>query len=147
VSDTERGHFRRLERMFHDAPCNQGYEHVDLTVGDGAAELVLRAEESMHHPGGGVHGTYYFKLLDDSCFFAASSLVEDVFVLTTEFNLYLERPVSSGDLVARGEVVNANPRQLIAEGVVHDADGNELARGSGTFVRSGIELAPEVGYR
>jgi uncharacterized protein (TIGR00369 family) len=144
-SDTE--HFRRLERMFHDAPCNQAYEHVDLTVGRGEAELVLRAEESMHHPGGGVHGTYYFKLLDDAAFFAANSLVEDVFVLTTEFNLYLERPVSTGDMVAHGEVVNDNPRQLLAEAVVHDADGNEIARGTGSFSRSSVELDESIGYR
>ena len=132
--------------MYHDSPCNQGFEHIDLSIEEGAAELVLLADESMHHAAGGVHGSYYFKLLDDSCFFAANSLVEDVFVLTTEFNLYLERPVTSGDLVARGEVVNAKPRQLIAEGVVHDADGNEIARGSGTFARSSVELEAEMGY-
>jgi uncharacterized protein (TIGR00369 family) len=132
--------------MFSAAPCNQTYDHVALSVEEGAAELVLTAEDSMHHPAGGVHGTYYFKLLDDAAFFAANSLVGDVFVLTTEFNLYLERPVSEGDMVAHGEVVNTNPRQLIAEAVLHDADGNELARGSGTFVRSSVELTADIGY-
>ena len=133
--------------MYHDSPCNQGFEHIDLSIEEGAAELVLLADESMHHAAGGVHGSYYFKLLDDSCFFAANSLVEDVFVLTTEFNLYLERPVSTGDLVARGEVVNPNPRQLLAQSIVHDAEGNEIARGTGTFTRSTVALEPSVGYR
>lgn len=142
----DEAHFRRLERMFSRAPCNQAYERVELSVAEGSAELRMRAEESMHHPAGGVHGTYYFKLLDDAAFFAANSLIEDVFVLTTEFNLYLERPVSSGDMVARGEVVNANPRQTIAESTLHDADGNELARGSGTFARSSVELSADIGY-
>jgi uncharacterized protein (TIGR00369 family) len=133
--------------MYHEAPCNQGFDHLDLSIEDGAAELVLRAEGSMHHGAGGVHGSYYFKLLDDAAFFAANSLVDDVFVLTTEFNLYLERPVSTGDMVAHGEVVNPNPRQLLAKSVVHDAEGNEIARGTGTFARSNVELEPAVGYR
>jgi uncharacterized protein (TIGR00369 family) len=101
----------------------------------------------MHHGAGGVHGAYYFKLLDDSAFFAANSVIDDVFVLTTEFNLYLERPVSTGELIAHGEVVNSNPRQLIARGVVNDLDGNEIARGTGTFSRSSVELGPDVGYQ
>jgi uncharacterized protein (TIGR00369 family) len=146
VSDPDTEHFRKLERMYHDAPCNQGFERLDLTIGDGASELVLRADESMHHAAGGVHGSYYFKLLDDAAFFAANSLVSDVFVLTTEFNLYLERPVSTGDVVARGEVVNPNPRQLLAESVIHDAEGDEIARGTGTFAKSRVELEPSVGY-
>jgi uncharacterized protein (TIGR00369 family) len=138
-------HHRRLERMFERAPCNQG-DGLELRVGRGAAELVLAAEPSMHHPGGGVHGSYYFKLLDDAAFFAANSLVEDVFLLTTEFNLYLERPVASGDLLAHGEVVNPNPRQTIARAVLEDEEGAELARGSGTFARSSVELDADIGY-
>ncbi|MEF8790966.1 MAG: PaaI family thioesterase [Haloarculaceae archaeon] len=142
---TRTEHHRKLERMFLGAPCNRGFD-VDITIESGAAELRLAAEASMHHPAGGVHGAYYFKLLDDAAFFAANSLVEDAFLLTTDFNLYLERPVSSGDLTATGAVVNENPRQTIAEAVCHDEDGNELARGSGTFARSSVELTPDIGY-
>jgi uncharacterized protein (TIGR00369 family) len=136
-------HYRKLERMFGSGPSNRGF---DLDVERGAAEISVTADESMHHPAGGVHGSYYFKLLDDAAFFAANSLVEDVFLLTTDFHLYLERPVSSGVLTATGAVVNDNPRQTIAEAVCHDEDGNELARGSGTFARSSVELTPEIGY-
>jgi uncharacterized protein (TIGR00369 family) len=142
---TRTEHHRKLERMFAGTPCNQGFD-IDITIEAGAAELRMTAEPSMHHPAGGVHGSYYFKLLDDAAFFAANSLVDDVFLLTTDFHLYLERPVSSGELTATGAVVNENPRQTIAEAVCHDEDGNELARGSGTFARSSVELDPEIGY-
>ena len=142
---TDPDHHRKLERMFRRTPCNQGMD-IDITIEEGAAEVRLAAEESMHHAAGGVHGSYYFKLLDDAAFFAANSLVEDVFLLTTDFHLYLERPVSTGVLTATGAVVNENPRQTIAEAVCHDEDGNELARGSGTFARSSVELTPDLGY-
>ncbi len=48
----------------------------------------------------------YFKALDDAAFFAANSVVEDVFVLTTNFNIQLLRTVTEGTLIATG-----SPRQ------------------------------------
>ncbi|MFC7167648.1 PaaI family thioesterase [Halospeciosus flavus] len=138
-------HFRKLERMYHDAPINEHYE-PELTVLEGETELVMPVKESFHHPLGAAHGSVVFKALDDAAFFAANSLVEDVFVLTTDFNLYFERPVSEGEIRAVGEVVNENPNQLVAEAVAYDDAGNELARGSGQFRRSGAELTPDIGY-
>ena len=139
-------HYRKLERMYHGTPCNDGLNVTLSVTGEGEAEIRLGVGESDHHAGGGVHGTYYFKALDDATFFAANSLVEDVFVLTTDFHLQLTRPVSTGELVARAEVVNDHPKQLIADGVLEDGEGNQLARGTGTFAKSGVELDAEVGY-
>ncbi|WP_435359690.1 PaaI family thioesterase [Haloarchaeobius sp. DFWS5] len=138
-------HYRKLERLYASAPVNDFYD-PELTIHEGEAELVTPVSESHFHAANAVHGSVYFKVLDDAAFFAANSLVEDVFVLTTEFNIYLERPVSDGEITAVGEVVNDNPRQLIAESVAFDSDGNEIARGSGTFQRSSIDLTPDVGY-
>jgi acyl-coenzyme A thioesterase PaaI-like protein len=61
-------------------------------------------------------------------------------------NLYLTRPVSEGTMRARGEVLHDNPGQYIAEAVLEDDDGNQLARATATFVRSSIELDAEIGY-
>ncbi|WP_435334068.1 PaaI family thioesterase [Haloarchaeobius sp. TZWWS8] len=138
-------HFRKLERMYHEAPINQQYEG-ELTVAEGTAELALPVSEEFFIPNGTPHGSVYFKALDDAAYFAANSLVDDVFCLTTDFNVYFERPVSEGHINAAGRVVNDNPNQLIAEAVATDDDGNELARGSGTFRRSNTELSPELGY-
>ena len=139
-------HYRKLERMYHDAPCNADLE-TNLTIEDGKAEVRIRIDEQLHHPAAAVHGAYYFKALDDATFFAANSLVEDVFLLTTDFHIQFTRPVSTGELVATAAVVNDNPRQLIADGVLHDDEGNQLARGTGTFAESSVELRPEVGYQ
>ena len=93
------------------------------------------------------HGVVYFKALDDATFFAANSLVEDVFVLTVSFNLYFTRPVSEGEVVARGRVVSRSKRLYVAEGVIEDARGREIARGSGTFMPSTMTLADLPRYR
>ena len=89
---------------------------------------------------GAVHGSHYFKALDDAAFFAVASLDEH-FPLTASFNMYFERPVSAGTLRAVGTVVQRARRVFLAESKLYDDDGRELARGSGTFMRSSTPWA------
>lgn len=138
-------HFRRLERMYYSAPINR-YFQPRLTVSQGRADLVIPVRPDLFHAAHAVHGAVYFKALDDAAFFAVNSLVEDVFVVTVGFNTYFTRPVSEGELRATGRVVHASRRLFIAEAVVSDAQGREVARGSGTFMRSAIALDERVGY-
>jgi uncharacterized protein (TIGR00369 family) len=140
-------HFRRLERMYASAPINEYFApHLHIAE-PGAAELRMTMRPDFHHAARAAHGAVYFKALDDATFFAANSLVEDVFVLTVSFNLYLTRPVSEGEIVARGRVVSQSRRLYIAEGVLEDRRGREIARGSGAFMPSTIALSEEIGYR
>lgn len=139
-------HFRKLENMYHAAPCNEYYQ-PRLTVGEGQAEVIIPVKESLFHAAGAAHGAVYFKALDDAAFFSANSLVEDVFVLTASFNVYLTRPVSSGEVRASGKVVSQSGGQLIAEAILYDSDGQEIAFGTGSFRRSRIELSEKIGYR
>jgi uncharacterized protein (TIGR00369 family) len=143
VSDEQ--HFRKLERMYAGAPVNAFYRPT-LEIGEGRAELRMTVRRDFFHAAGAVHGAVYFKALDDAAFFAAASLVEDVFVLTASFNLHMTRPVSAGELVAVGEVVHRSRRLLLAEAVLTDAGGSQLARGGGSFLRSSIPLDSELGY-
>jgi uncharacterized protein (TIGR00369 family) len=94
-----------------------------------------------------MHGSVYFKMLDDAAFFAANSQVEDVFVLTASFNLYFLRPVSEGRIRSEGRVTSRSRRLILAEARLEDDRGRELARGSGTFMPSQIALTAELGYR
>ena len=80
-------------------------------------------------------------------FFAANSMVEDVFMLTVSFNLYFTRPVAEGDVVARGRVVSRSKRLYLADGTLEDARGREIARGSGAFMPSTQALSTDIGYR
>ncbi len=138
-------HYRSLERMYASAPVNEYYRPT-LHVSEGQAEVSVQVRPDFFHAAGAVHGSVYFKLLDDAAFFAVNSLVEDVFVVTVSFNLYLTRPVSVGELKAVGRVVHRSKRLYIAESQLVDADGESIARGSGVFMRSTIALSAEVGY-
>jgi uncharacterized protein (TIGR00369 family) len=139
------GHYEKLERMYLSSPTSEDYD-ADISISEGEATVTVPVQEKQFHAAGGVHGSVYFKVLDDAAFFAVNSLIEDVFVLTTNFNIHLTRPVSEGEIRAEGRVVNENPRQLIGEAVAYDDDGNQVARGSGTFAKSNSELRPEIGY-
>jgi uncharacterized protein (TIGR00369 family) len=139
-------HYRRLERMYMAAAANE-YFRPEIQIGDATAEVRLTVRPDFFHAASAVHGSVYFKLLDDATFFAASSLVDDVFVLTASFNIYFLRPISAGVMTARGTIVSRSSRLLIGEGVLVDSDGKEIARGSGTFMPSRVVLDERVGYR
>lgn len=145
---TNATHYRRLQNMHHSAPCNVAtYPDIKLTVGEGRAEIILPVRPEYFHAAKAVHGYVYFKLLDEAAFFAANSLVEDVFVLTTDFHLNLLRPLLAGDMKAVGQVTYQSKNQILAEAVLYNAEGKQAARGSGTFVRGATPLSSEMGYK
>ena len=138
-------HFKRLERMYHNAPCNE-YFRPRLSIGPEGTELRMDIRPDFFHAAGAAHGTVCFKALDDAAFFAVAAKVEDVFVLTHGFTTYLLRPVKEGKVVCRGRVVQPGGRLFLAESELFDQRGRLLARGQGSFVRSQMELGPELGY-
>ena len=131
--------------MYASAPINAYYAPT-MHVSEGHAEVTIAVRPDFFHAAGSVHGAVYFKLLDDAAFFAANSLVEDVFVLTVSFNAYFTRPVSDGEMRAIGRVVHRSRRLLISEAALTDEDGHEIARGSGTFMLSNIALSSIPAY-
>lgn len=132
-------HYRSLENMYKAAPINEFYP-PKIEIREGEATIQVDMQQQYEHAAGGVHGSVYFKLLDDAAFFAANSLEEEVFVLTTSFTTYLTRPISGGFMRAEGKVVNANRSQWIVEAVVYDDQDREIGRGSGIMVRSKMQL-------
>ena len=138
-------HWRKLERMYATAPINRFYAPV-LHIAEERAEVMIPIKPEFFHAAGAIHGSVYFKALDDAAFFAANSIVTDVFVLTVSFNVYLTRPVSSGELRATGTLVHRSRNLFIADSVILNAEGKQVARGSGTFMRSELALSPEIGY-
>jgi acyl-coenzyme A thioesterase PaaI-like protein len=62
------------------------------------------------------------------------------------FNVEFSRPVSKGELVARGRYLGRSGRHYLAEAVLMDAEGNEIAKGSGAFVESRTRLSKKIGY-
>jgi uncharacterized protein (TIGR00369 family) len=137
-------HHAALETMYVRAPINQFFR-PSIHIGHASAEIRMSIRADMHHAAHAAHGAVYFKLLDDAAFFAVQSLVSDVFVLTTGFTLYLLAPVADGEMVATGNVVHQSKRLFLGEATIA-VDGQVVARGNGTFVRSAIRLDERVGY-
>ena len=140
-------HIAALLRLYDAAPIN-GVFRSRLEIPEvGRTRITFEVDESHFHAAGAAHGTIYFKMLDDAAFYAVNSAVEDVFILTTAFNLHLERPVPRGPLVAEGEFVSGRRRLFVGESTLTTADGEEVARGTGTFMRSKIALGDIPAYR
>jgi uncharacterized protein (TIGR00369 family) len=138
-------HFTKLERLYAAAPVTTWYGST-IQIDDGRATVRVNARPEFHHAAHAVHGSVYFRLLDDAAFFAANSKVADVLVLTVSFTIHFLRPVSDGELRADGRVVHGGARLFVAEAQLFDAQDRLLGQGSGVFTRSGIRLDPSIGY-
>ncbi len=143
----EAAHFRALESLYDAAPINSLFESRLEIVAPGVSRITFRIERKHFHAAGAAHGTGYFKMLDDAAFYAANSLVTDRFLLTTAFNLLFTKPLREGPVTAEGRWVSGQRRVFVAEARLIDAEGEEAARGTGTFMRSRIPLATLPGYR
>jgi len=141
-------HFRKLERMYLSAPVNNLlYNGITIIISDQKAELTLRIEEKFFHAANAIHGSVYFKMLDDAAFFAVNSIVKDVFVYTVSFNVQLLRPVSSGIIKSIGELKFKSSNLFIADSTLLDENNKLVGRGSGNFMKSKIDLTQEIGYK
>jgi len=139
-------HYRRLESMYHKSPVSQLYE-PKLVVSEGSSVISMPVKQEFFHAAGALHGSVYFKALDDAAYFAVNSLVNDVFVLTVTFQTYLLRPVSTGMLRAEGRVTSISKSLFIAESILYVGEDQQVARGSGSFMKSKILLNTVPGYQ
>ena len=140
------GHWRALERLYSSAPVNSKFASSLEVMGEGSARITFDITEDVFHAAGAAHGTVYFKMLDDAAFYAANTLVTDRFLLTTSFNLHFTKPVRDGTIVAEGRWVSGRRRVFVAESRLVDAEGDEIGRGTGTFMKSRIPLSGLPGY-
>ncbi len=139
-------HFRALERLYASAPINAKFDSLLEIPEKGRSHLTFSVSNGDYHAAGAAHGTIYFKMLDDAAFYAANTLVTDRFLLTTSFNLHFTKPIKNGEVVAEGRWVSGKRRVLVAESRLIDAEGDEIGRGTGTFMRSRIALSGLPGY-
>ncbi|WP_448659376.1 PaaI family thioesterase [Sphingomonas sp. CJ99] len=146
ASSGAQAHFRALESLYATAPINRLFLSRLEIPELGLARIHFELDERYYHAAGAAHGTSYFKMLDDAAFYAANSRVSDRFLLTTSFNLFFTRPLRQGPVIAEGRWISGERRVFVADARLIDADGEEAARGTGTFMRSQIALAGLPGY-
>jgi len=139
-------HYRALERLYTTAPVNQKFVSRLHIPGEGQSRLTFTITPEDYHAAGAAHGTIYFKMLDDAAFYAANTLATDRFLLTTSFNLHFTKPVRAGSVTAEGRWVTGKRRVFVAEARLVDQEGDEIGRGTGTFMRSRIALSSLPGY-
>lgn len=139
-------HYRKLERMYQTAPVNTFYQPV-MEIGDERAEITIQTGAQHFHAAGATHGSVYFKMLDDAAFFAAQSIVTDVFVLTSQFNIHLLRPIFEEKITSKGKIISKTKTSILAESELYNEKGKLLATGRGSFALSRMALTEEIGYR
>lgn len=145
-TDGAAAHHRALESLYRSAPINRAFPSELEIVEDGFARIRFEVGTEHFHAAGALHGTAYFKMLDDAAFYAVNSLVTDRFVLTTAFNLLFTRPLKAGPVIAEGRWISGRKRVFVGDARLIDQHGEEAARGTGTFMRSQIALSSLPGY-
>ncbi len=141
-------HYRKLERMYLSAPVNNIlYKGITIQVSKERAELTLPIDSKFFHAANAIHGSVYFKMLDDAAFFAVNSIVQDLFVYTVSFNTQLLRPASTGIIRSVGEMKFKSTNLFIADSSLFDENDKLIGRGSGNFMRSKIGLNEMIGYK
>ncbi|MBW2422028.1 MAG: PaaI family thioesterase [Deltaproteobacteria bacterium] len=101
---------------------------------DGVCELSLEVADPHLSLAARVHGGVLFSLLDSALGRAIlSQLPAGRGCATVEIKINYFRPVQSGRLLARAEVVNLGRRVGYAEGQITNGEGKLVARATGTF--------------
>ena len=139
-------HYRKLEAMYAAAPTNRHYS-PSISVAKGRATVQLTVRDDFFHSAGALHGSVYFKMMDDAALFAANSLVTDVMLVTIAYNVQLMRPVTGGVLTAVGEVTSSSRKLFFANAEITDSRDRRIACGSGTFIKSSVALHKVRGYQ
>ena len=129
--------------MYLAAPINELYKPV-IRVCKQECEISIEVNPQFFHAAEALHGSVYFKMLDDAAFFAANSIVEDVFVLTGSFDTKLMRPVIGGELLAKGKVEAINDKKIVAVAELYN-NNKLVATGKGLFFKSKKSLS-EIEY-
>ena len=127
-------HYRALEAMYLSAPLNRFYQPT-ISVRHQQSEISIAVDPKFFHSGGAMHGSVYFKMLDDAAFFAANSVEETYFVLTADFRIDLLRPCTGGQITSKGTIIRAGRQDILAESNLYDEQGEILATGRGRFSR------------
>jgi uncharacterized protein (TIGR00369 family) len=139
-------HYRRLERLYHQANVQLLLSGSSISVSYSRAELTLPVKPAYFHGANAVHGSVYFKLLDDAAYFAVASVVQDMFIVTSSFQLNLIRPVTDGTLKAIGSLRSRSKLLFVAEATLYNEKGKEVAFGTGQFMKTNQPLESLQGY-
>lgn len=90
------------------------------------------------HSGGALHGSVFFKFLDDASYFACATREFRYFLLTVSYNMRFLRAASDGAMWVEGRWMAEKDNALVGSSVLYDNKDRVLARGEGIFVCSAL---------
>ena len=107
---------------------------IDLIeVGEGTAVATMKVDSRFYNPMGTVHGGTMTDLADLSVGVATASLLKDDESFTTlELKINFLRPVFETELRAEAKVVHKGRTIALAETVLKNQEGKEVARATAT---------------
>ena len=132
-------HFKNIINGYSNAPINQIFK-PKMKLSLGQCEIEMKISKNFHHSANSLHGSIYFKMLDDAAFFAAQSVVEDYMLLTASFNITFRAPVPSGWIKSIGRLCSVSENEFHAEAKMYDSKNEIVAFGDGIFKKSKISI-------
>ena len=132
-------HFDKLVNMYENAPINKIF-NPNIKISLGKSEISILAKSDFFHSANSLHGSIFFKMLDDAAYFAAHSYIDDCILVTASFSIDFIKPVASGIIKSIGQVDIRHENKIKAQSFLYDQKNVKVAFGKGVFVRSKFPL-------
>ena len=134
-------HYKKLEKIYLNANLNKKiYSNTEIIISKNYSEIKMPIKEDYFHALKAIHGSVYFKMLDDAAFFAAQSVVEDYMLLTANFNISFKMPVTNGWIKSKGKLLSVSKNEINAEAKMYNSKNEIVAFGNGVFKKSKISI-------
>ena len=135
----DNNHLKNLIKIYSIAPINKFYKpKMSLSLGESTIEIKIRRK--FFHTGQSVHGSVYFKMLDDAAYFASQTHEKEFFLYTVNFEVNFLKAVSKNVIISKGKLLKKGSNKLISESMLYSSNGEEIGFGKGIFVKSNILL-------
>ena len=138
-------HFDNIINCYGNAPINQIF-NPKMKLNLGECEIEMKISKKFHHSANSLHGSIYFKMLDDAAWAASNTYIDDFFLFTYNFNIYLTKPVSNGIIISKAKAVYEKNGKIKAKSFLYDSKNNEIAHGEGLFMKSKYLLKDTISF-
>ena len=134
-------HYKKLENIYLNANLNKEiYGNTEIIISKNYSEIKMPIKEDYFHALKAIHGSVYFKMLDDAAFFATQSVVQDYMLLTASFNITFMMPVPNGYIKSIGTLCSVSEKEFTAESKMFNSKNELVAFGNGIFKKSKISI-------
>ena len=140
-------HYKKLEKIYLNANLNKEiYSNTEIIISKKYSEIKMPIKEDYFHALKAIHGSVYFKMLDDVAFFAAQSVVQDYMLLTASFNITFKMPVTNGYIKSTGTLRSVSEKEFTADSKMYNSKNELVAFGNGIFKKSKISVDTIMDY-